>query len=283
MHDLFSKLYFKIKLYESHGMIFQDLFNKLMYHIDDQFNAIIQYGGDGGCDGYSPELNIHFAITTQVDQLEKKFENDFNRYLAKPKSDFFVFVYGKPDMNFKLSDEIQKTQRNNPNITIKHWGFNQILNKYLELDIEKRMDLLGDFYLPLGNIEDSITHIIIKILEEANKSSIRFNSIATSTITELSSKLNNCYLSDVIKQTANYTAPKEFFDSNPTEKEVLRQYIDSQYLKLKQDYDDADIIVFKVMENCYKITELNFSSLLSIISVFIEDCTLLENTDAIGE
>ncbi|KLI27636.1 hypothetical protein A9X77_08385 [Brachyspira hyodysenteriae] len=284
--DLLTKLYFKIRLYETEGNEFLNLFYKLTRAIDEDFHKITQYGGDDGCDGYSPKLKIHFAVTTQKDRLDEKFLSDFEKYLKNKKADTFVFVLTKKDINIKLSNAIQEKIKEYPELNISYWDFDRILKEYMKLTLEERSEILGDISIPEGDSNEPISNIISGILEIAKKQRLSFASIGTSTITELNKKIdgNNInLLANAIKETASYTSAKKFFDNNLQEAEIFRNYLDSLYNKHKKNSDDADIIIWKIINDLgIEITELNFMNIINIIAFFIEECTLFENIDAKG-
>ena len=284
MKNFILELMFKLKMHTAHGMLFQDLFDKLLKRLDPSAHIIQQYGGDGGCDGYSPGLDIHFALTTQKQDLKNKIQDDFKKYLKAPKSDNFVFVYPRNDMRREMSDTIQTLQSNNSGIIIKLWDYFTLIELFNSLDDRGKSVVLETPPINNNSIsdEDAIVPIILEILKKCNGTPITsLDTFTEGNLPELINKLlynATNKLMTPLNDASNLTAAKIFFEENPGQQDIIRKFIIQQYAEVKKINDiDADTIVFMVMTRCYpNITEGNFISLLSIMAHVIELCDLLE-------
>ena len=60
--EYFYRLRFKLKIYESRGYAFQDLFNAIMERSNIGYQSIQPYHGDGGNDGYIAQQRKYFQV-----------------------------------------------------------------------------------------------------------------------------------------------------------------------------------------------------------------------------
>ena len=284
MQNFIFDLMFKDKMYTEQGMSFQNLFNKLLSKLDPEAHLIQQYGGDKFCDGYSPKLDIHFALTTiENKKLKKKFLDDFSGYMQNQKSTNFVFVYPRVDIRIQMSDVVQTTQENNSDVNIQLWGFNDLLTKFRELEYQDKCDVLQTYPVPADSHtsgKNSVVPIILEIITNCNDESFALPSFNTN-LPELKHKLffnKTEKLTQYISDAANLVASKEFFNQYPELEEKLSKYVNKKYNEVKQIVDiDADTIVYMVMKYCYPNIKVgNFLALLNVMSHVIELCDLLD-------
>jgi len=88
----FHNVIFRIKLHESNGQSFQDVFNQLMSFVYDSYVAVTPWGklGDRGNDGYVATEQRYFQLFSPVTTFKpadiltacKKAETDFGKLLA---------------------------------------------------------------------------------------------------------------------------------------------------------------------------------------------------------
>ncbi|MGL5955413.1 MAG: hypothetical protein ACRC0X_02220 [Brevinema sp.] len=147
-----SYLYFK--LYQHHGNDFQNLFNKIMQQIDEQFHPIKQKR-DYGNDGYSPSQKTQFACYSpeknkpDTDILKKAkgdwetFQNsiteDSNR-LTNLKE--FIFVFNLDELPESVSTFIRNCTLEN--ITVKFWLRNHLIDQCRSLTMEQFKTIFPD-------------------------------------------------------------------------------------------------------------------------------------------
>ena len=82
---------FKLRVYESEGQSFEDLFTRIMQYAEPDFQQIKPWGniGDRKNDGYIPSKGIYFQvyapedISKSMNKAVEKLESDFSGLLEK--------------------------------------------------------------------------------------------------------------------------------------------------------------------------------------------------------
>lgn len=136
---------FQIFFLKSKGDAFQGLFEKLMANrYPGDFMACRPWGkvGDRKNDGYLPSKRTLFQVyapneLTAVDAI-KKMRDDFSgaKHHWREYFDRWVFVHNAQDRRLPphVIQELEDMRRDNPDIGISHWGYEELLLEFRQLD-----------------------------------------------------------------------------------------------------------------------------------------------------
>ena len=174
------ELLFKTHFLEAKGQAFQDLFVAIMSkaHPGD-FMPCRPWGASGDCknDGYLKSERLLFQVYAPYElksaQTITKIREDFTEALPHWKDHFdtWVFVHNAttglpPQVLATLLD----LERHHPPITVKHWGFEELVLRFRQLSPDALRSLYGS--APQEGttrpMRDTLT-IIIPVFNEAQK------------------------------------------------------------------------------------------------------------------
>ena len=151
-------LEFKLKVFESSGNAFQDLFAKVMGYTYQDFTKISVFHGDGGNDGYIPSDGWYFQvyapeILTSKDRIEKsaavKIPKDLKKLIqhwdpiCQVKKYSFVYNDRFRGIPAPIITALQDLDRNNVNITIEGFDSQRLLDYFMNLNDKQKSDIVG--------------------------------------------------------------------------------------------------------------------------------------------
>lgn len=175
-------LEFKLKVFESSGNTYQDLFAKVMAYAHPEFKKISVFHGDGGNDGYIPSAGWYFQVyapevLTPKDRIEKAAAVKIPKDLEKLKKHWdsicpvkkYSFVYNDrfKGMPATISAALQDLGRDNV-IEIEGFDSQCLLNCFMDLNDEQKSDIVGfcpdlTTYYALDN--DVLAKLLFSIVE----------------------------------------------------------------------------------------------------------------------
>lgn len=119
LEKTFARKQFRLKIHESNGQKFEDIFTAIMNYADPDFQQIKAWGriGDGNCDGYIKSKGIYFQVFAPEDirksytDVIRKLDKDFQGLLKKwnPVNEFYFVVNDKFNgVNWECEKKIQE-------------------------------------------------------------------------------------------------------------------------------------------------------------------------------
>lgn len=170
---------FRIKFLESKGDAFQNLFETLMMKLyPADFMACRPWGntGDRKNDGYLPSKRMLFQVYAPNELTAKIAIKKINEDFGGAKNhwekyfDRWIFVHNTP--NGKLPphviEELTKLRENHKEITISHWGWEELLIEFRKLDLIEleswfghAITLADKVKLGFSDLEAVLEHIVI--------------------------------------------------------------------------------------------------------------------------
>ncbi len=161
---------FQVKVLESSGMEFQDLFVRIMERaFPDHFEAVRPYGnqGDWKCDGRM--LGCYYQCYAPNELTDRKviakINEDFNGCIQKWGNSVreWTFVHnscnGLPPTVRKNIDQLRQA---NPGIAISEWNRNKLWTILESISYLKRSEVLG--HVPSQNEVSSFTHAELAVI-----------------------------------------------------------------------------------------------------------------------
>jgi hypothetical protein len=149
------RVFFKLKVHETHGDAFQKLFSQVMQYADPRFESIVPYGnwGDGGNDGWIQEDGHYFQLygprPTTKDTAPGALQKALDDYDKLPKKwkdvRRFSFVFndrfdGTPAPIASALQELKISKK------LQHaacYSMQKLLATFMSLPEEQRQDILS--------------------------------------------------------------------------------------------------------------------------------------------
>ncbi len=172
-----ARILFKLKIHETEGKSFEDLFAHIMNYSEPDFQRIKPWGsiGDRKNDGYIPSQGIYFQVYAPEDIRKslgnaiKKLESDFAGLLEKwkeIKAYYFVINDKYHGVPAHLLQAIQKIA-NDHEIKAEVWGVNKLEDLvFSSLDDDQILSITGSFpnpeeiHLDYSVLDEVITHLM---------------------------------------------------------------------------------------------------------------------------
>ena len=169
---------FKIRVYESEGQSFEDLFTCIMQYAEPDFQQIKPWGniGDRKNDGYILSKGIYFQvyapedISKSINKAVKKLESDFSGLLEEwkgVKEYHFVINNKYKGVPPQLAQAIQKIAEDY-SIKADIWTVNKLEDLVLSLDDDKISIIVGRLPNP-ADISTPSYDILGEVIEHLMK------------------------------------------------------------------------------------------------------------------
>lgn len=252
----YTKL-FNLKIHESTGEAFEDLFCEVMMFTDDRFRKIPPWGnkGDGGNDGFIPDEKRYFQVygpkysstaKNIVSYAKKKMEDDFMKILSnweKPNS--FHFVYndkfaGAPRDLHEAIAKIKETHGLKEASVIDSFNLRK---KFMALNNEQKSQIIGT-PCPDVILDEVDTSDIGALLRSLSGKCNTFETLSTDPPTEFYEKIRINKLSlRVKKELTHYSRVglvDDFLESDPGAKQRIAMELHAMYTKSKDAILEED-------------------------------------------
>jgi hypothetical protein len=293
---------FRLKVLESKGTAFQDLFERIMEKSEVGFKKVKPYGneGDQKNDGFIPGQGVYFQVYAPEKPEEKdaaaakKMCRDFEGLFAYWNGKFtvreFGFVFndsyrGKSPLIYKAAATIQKKHKT---IKIHIFCCADLQRIFSALSDEDLLEVIG--YVPEENNSEVVD---IGVLSEVvsylikNEKPIDYENSLTVPDFEEKIKFNN--LSIVVAgllTTASYQAfvLDQFFEQNPGNKDLLQKIFTKFYKEslteietINNDEEKNDFVFFKILEKAkgHKSKRVQ-EAILALMACYFETCDIFE-------
>lgn len=172
--DFLFRIFFKLRVHESHGDAFQQFFSNVMLYSDPRFQSILPWGswGDGGNDGWIEEDLHYFQVygpkpttrDTETAALNKAIA-DFEKLEKWGAVRSFSYVYndrftGTPA---PIAHALTKLKTEKDLVHAGPLSMHALLQRFMALAEDQRLDVLGT-PLPTEDVELADTAALGELL-----------------------------------------------------------------------------------------------------------------------
>lgn len=293
---------FRLKVLESRGTAFQDLFEKILEKSETEFKKVKPYGneGDHKNDGFIPSRGVYFQVYAPEKPEEKDAEAA--KKMCKDFDGLFSYWNGKftvKEFNFVFNDSyrgksplihgaIATIQKKHEGIKVGVFCCSDLQKIFSSLSDEDLLEIIG--FIP----EDSNSEVVdIGVLSEVvsylikNEKPIDYDSSLTVPDFEEKIKFNN--LSTVVAgllTTASYQAfvLDQFFEQNPNNKDLLQKIFTKFYKEsleeveiINDEEDKNDFVFFKILEKAKGNKSKRVQeAILALMACYFETCDIFK-------
>lgn len=300
IQQLYYEKDFRIAFLESKGDSFQRLFEKLMskaYPCD--FMACRPWGnvGDRKNDGYLPSERILFQLYAPNEMNSKEAINKINEDFAGAKGhwrDYFdkwIFVHNSPDgrLGPHIIEVIAKLKKENSNIIIEHWGYEEMLKQFRRLSLQDLESWFGpsltreaNFNLGFSDLKVVLDHIGITAISTVSE-------VKEVSRGKIEANLLSQAVADFLKigmQKSQLVA--QFFNNyhDPTYGEKIAQAFNNKYMELRDGkpklHPDE---IFGHLEmwagGAKNITPMHKAAVLAVMAYLFDRCEIFEDAQSL--
>jgi hypothetical protein len=294
------RLMFKLKVYESNGQAYEDLFVKIMQYDNNKFESIKPQGqfGDRKNDGFDKTIGKYYQVyapedlqksqSNSIEKLNTDFDGLYKHWNHLHKiNEFFYVLNDKYKGTFPtLHEELSKLSNKYENISFSTFLPKDLEDIFLNLDEDKIMSIIGG----IPNV-DSINNMDYKILNEVVKHLMNYKTSYTPPITPENPDFNKkIEFNNLSKYTgslltlANYQSYilDEYFSSNSEfTKNELRDIFNSLYQEalksIEEQENKSDLVFFYILDKASPSSEKALKdSVLVLMSYYFEYCDIFE-------
>ena len=292
---------FRIAFLESKGDGFQRLFEKLMSkaHPND-FMACRPWGnvGDRKNDGYLPSARILYQSYAPNEltaaEAVKKINEDFDgaKEHWQKYFDEWTFVHNAQDgrLGPHIIEALAKIGQENPKIKIGHCGYEEMLAKFRQLNLQDLESWFGpsltmeaNVNLGFGDLVAVLTHISITPVPTASE-------VKDVSRGKIEANLLSQAVADFLKiGMQKSTLVEQFFNNwkNPKYGEQIAQAFKSEYLTLRDQipalHPDE---IFGRLETwaggTANTTPTHKAAVLAVMAYLFDKCEIFEDAQAVG-
>jgi hypothetical protein len=295
-----ARLMFKLKVYESNGQAYEDLFVKIMQYDNNKFESIKPQGqfGDRKNDGFDKTIGKYYQVyapedlqksqSNSIEKLNTDFDGLYKHWNHLHKiNEFFYVLNDKYKGTFPtLHEELSKLSNKYENISFSTFLPKDLEDIFLNLDEDKIMSIIGG----IPNV-DSINNMDYKILNEVVKHLMNYKTSYTPPITPENPDFNKkIEFNNLSKYTgslltlANYQSYilDEYFSSNSEfTKNELRDIFNSLYQEalksIEEQENKSDLVFFYILDKASPSSEKALKdSVLVLMSYYFEYCDIFE-------
>ena len=291
---------FRIAFLESKGDSFQRLFEKLMSkaHPND-FMACRPWGnvGDRKNDGYLPSARILYQSYApnelSASEAIRKIHEDFAgaKEHWKEYFDERTFVHNAPDgrLGPHIIEVLAKLRQDNPKIRIGHCGYEEMLTKFRQLNLQDLESWFGPSLTMEANINLGYSDLItvlkhISIMPMPTKSEVKDVSRG-----KIEANLLSQAVADFLKVGMQKSAlVAQFFNNwkNPTYGEQIAQAFKNEYVALR---DGAQPLhpdeIFGRLEawagGTANTTPTHKAAVLAVMAYLFDKCEIFEDAQTL--
>jgi len=287
----FARILFKLKIHESNGQAFEDLFTSIMDYAESDFQAIKAWGkiGDRKNDGYIKSTGIFFQVYAPEDieksyvSIVNKIKNDFKGLKEQwsPINEFYFVVNDKyQGVNADCEQTIQKIKEE---YNLNETGFKtatDLENLLFELGDDQISSIIGflpdpeKITLDYSVLSETIQHLMKLPLETMGDSSIIFpnwdDKIQFNNLRGVASQYLNtgsfqvASLDDYLNNESNFFA------------EEIKNKVREVYMALKNNYS-GDELFWKIVAEISPRQETNIQVVVIILlAKYFETCDIFE-------
>lgn len=297
---IIAQKFFKLKILESKGLAFQDLFERVMEKAEPDFRKVKPYGneGDHKNDGFIPAKGTYYQVYAPEKPTEKdaaaakKVQVDFAGLLAYWKGKFavsefyFVFNDGYLGKSPLLYTAIAKIRKKHPTIDTKVFYCSDLQRVFLSLsdvDIQEIIGIVPDAtnidVVDIGVLSEVVSHLL------ENEKPIDYD--GSLKVPDFQEKITFNGLSRVVGgllTLGSYQAfvLEEFFKQNQDSRDVLQKIFTRLYVESLQEISDEnedknDLVFFQILKkssqnNSKRIQE----AILTLMASFFETCDIFK-------
>lgn len=287
-----ARILLKIKIHESNGQKFEDLFSSIMRYIEPDFTQIKPWGniGDRKNDGYIKSKGIYYQVFAPEDikksypDVVKKIETDFNGLKEQWDNinEFYFVLNDKYQGVHADSEKLLDTIKDNNSLDECKFVLSKDLEDLLfTLEADKIFTITGHIPDP-SNLKSLDYDILNEILEHIKSVSliqkrenivapdwdekIQFNSLGT---VESTSLLNGFFQQSSLDK---YLQNNSSFSSSE-----LQNRVNSMYLELRASHDNSTDIFWGLVNKISPKDNADYqASAIVIMAKYFEACDIFE-------
>ena len=285
-----ARKFFKLRILESDGQSFEDLFTCIMQYAEPDFQQIKPRGNIGDCknDGYIRSKGIYFQvyapedISKSMNKAVKKLESDFSGLLEKwegVKEYHFVINDKYKGVPPHLAQVIQKIDEDY-SIKADIWTVNKLEDLVLSLDDDKILTIVGGLPNPAdistldyGTLGEVIKHLM-KVDISIQDSDIVYpnwdDKIKFNGLSEMVAKWLDAGFLHIV-ELDKYLNNESNFHAEEVKNKIRKIYID------KEKKFSGDELFIEIMNAVSPKAEISFqNAAIIIMAKYFEICEIFE-------
>ena len=297
-----ARLMLKLRIHESNGASYQDLFVRIMEHKYPKFRTVKPHGniGDRKNDGFDNTTGTYYQVYAPIDIIDKdsivadKMRKDFKglvKHWNKSKLGVRNWYFVVNDKFLGVSPNIEKAlgkiQKSYSAIQSDLLLSKDLVATFLTLDIDQVHDVLGGILPSLDQVGDVDFVVLTDVIQHLLHAPIDYSQEVIPNNPDFEEKIHFNNLSDkvgVLLTQGNYQSHviRDYFKINGSyEKDRLRNVFSRLYNesmnRIKDQEDKPDLIFFDILEksspkNCLAVQ----NAVLILMAYFFEYCDIFE-------
>lgn len=296
-----ARVLFKLRVHESDGQAFQDLFVKVMQHANPNFRPIKPHGreGDQKNDGFDKANGLYYQVYapedlapnvyTAVSKLTDSFsglKNYWDTQVSPIKEYFFVLndkykgTYPEIEKGLASLEQKHKEIKCNPFLT------KDLEDVFINLPKDKIIDIIGIIPDPL-KIETVDYSIMNEIINYLHKTAVLYkiekipadpDFVKKLTFNRLSSRVaglldfgnhQNYVMDDYFKFRSNFVKAEL--------REIFRTFYEAGVCSIPENEDKPDMVFFYILDKASaNKTKAVQDAVLVLMSYYFEYCDIFE-------
>jgi hypothetical protein len=287
----FARTKFKLKIHESNGQVFEDLFTSIMNYAEQDFQAIKAWGnvGDRKNDGYIKSKGIFFQvyapeeITKSYVKVVSKLKKDFEGLKKQwtPINEFYFVVNDKyQGVNADCEQEIQAIKKE---YDLNNTGFKtakDLENLLFKLDDDQIFSIIG--FLPDPEKITLDFSVLSEVIEHLMKLPLSVVTDSSIIYPDWDSKIQFNGLEGVANQYLNtgflqvVLLDKYLNNENNFLAEEVKNKVREVYIDLKNSYS-GDELFWKIVAKISPREELGIQvTIIILLAKYFETCDIFE-------
>lgn len=293
-----ARILFKLKVHESNGQAYEDLFVKIMGYADSEFRPVKPQGdiGDRKNDGYNKDKRVYYQVYAPEDAKKtqssaiKKINTDFNGLVKdwSPVNEFYFVLNDKYQGAYPETEQAVEDLRKQHGLT-KTGTF---LAKHLEetlfsLDDDKVMSIVGFVgdpnsvaklnYSVLNEVVDHIMEIPLQVKSASQlvtpdwQEKVKFNGLSGFVDDQLTSA------SYMVGELEQYLKNNSGFLSQELRDQMCKIYHETISDHWMIQKANADAAFWKIVDRaCPRKASMYQKAVLVVMAKYFESCDIFE-------
>ena len=296
-----ARIMFRLRIHESDGQAYQDLFTKVMQHANPNFHPIKPHGreGDQKNDGFDKSKGVYYQVYAPEDLAPKvgtavaKLTDSFhglldywNKQIAPIKEYYFVINDKYKGTYPEIEKGLALLEQKHPGIRCNPFLAKDVEDVFINLQEHKIIDIVGFIPDPL-KIEDVDYSIMNEVIQHLLRTEVTFKVEKIPQDPDFAVKIQFNRLSKSVTRLLDYGSHQNYIiddyfkrQSNFAKAELknifIRHYEDG--VKSIQNYEDkSDMVFFHILEKASPSkTKAVQDAVLVLMSYYFEYCDIFE-------
>lgn len=305
--NYFAQLLLKVKIYESNGNLFEQVFSNIKSLQNPNFKQVKPQGifGDGKNDGYNKDTGEYYqvfgpenpseSINSAISKLKSDFEGLKEQWdeLCKIRKWYFVINDKFLNLHTSLHKELLTLQKENKEIDFNLYQATDLLNDFLTLTQDQMMTIVG--IIPeCDNLKTDIEDQAFKeVLSKIDSFELDLFKTEKLNAPNYNNKIKFNHLSEPIKEWLSksdfhYTRIEQLFKINPSYRGVIKGKLRHLYFQSRDQYKDVKLenndVIFASLFHKIAVelnTQPRFAT-LCLLSYFFIRCDIFEDPENVN-